>query len=125
MRFKKVLFMGVLSLSLLLTLTTVAVAEEKATTTKSQTQPSVNSIDHSSMDMEKEMKNTEEHGSSSTSGGDAKGGHGEESTESTGSEGVSWPVVGGFLGINLLVVLIAGALKFMNKSKNPISAVGE
>lgn len=122
--------MGVLSLSLLLTLTTVAVAEEKATTTKSQTQPSVNSIDHSSMDMEKEMKNTEEHGSSSTSGGDAKssGGHGEESTESTestGSEGVSWPVVGGFLGINLLVVLIAGALKFMNKSKNPISAVGE
>jgi len=32
-------------------------------------------------------------------------------------EGVNWPVVWGFAGINALVVAIAGILKFMNNNK--------
>lgn len=51
--------------------------------------------------MENAENQVEEHGAT----GD---GHDESSIE---SEGVKWPVVGGFLGINLLVIAVAGILK--------------
>ena len=54
--------------------------------------------------MGNEGKQAEEHGSSSGSDG-----HGEEPSA---SEGVNWGVVGGFSAVNLLIVTIAGVLKF-------------
>lgn len=44
--------------------------------------------------------------------------------ESTGSEGVNWLIIGGFLGINAIVITIAGVLKLLN-NKYPISIAKE
>ena len=56
------------------------------------------------------------HGEASSSGGHGESsvGHGEEASD---PEGVNWPVVWGFAGINALVVAIAGILKFMTNNK--------
>ncbi|GAB6171208.1 hypothetical protein JCM15765_06860 [Paradesulfitobacterium aromaticivorans] len=58
--------------------------------------------------MENAENQVEEHGATSDGHGAASDGHDESSIE---SEGVNWPVVGGFLGINLIVIAVAGILK--------------
>lgn len=43
----------------------------------------------------------------------SKDGHGETGE----SEGVNWPVVGSFLGVDSLILIVAGVMKFIRKSK--------
>lgn len=71
------------------------------------------SIGEQSSDEHSEESGNDSHGESS-------GGHGEGASD---PEGVNWPVVWGFAGINAAVIVIAGILKFMNN--NTTSAVKE
>lgn len=41
----------------------------------------------------------------------------DEHGETGESEGVNWPVVGSFFGVDLLIIAVAGIKKFTNKSK--------
>ena len=110
--------------------------ESKSTDTPNETTNSKPEADNSSMelgheatpDMDPNMsghgepsgmdeQNSDGHDEASSSGGhgESSDGHGEESSA---PEGVNWPVVWGFAGINALVVVIAGILKFMNNNKS-------
>ncbi|WP_425805083.1 hypothetical protein ACHOLT_00770 [Desulfitobacterium sp. Sab5] len=41
----------------------------------------------------------------------------DEHGETGESEGVNWPVVGSFLGTDVLILIVAGVMKFIRKSK--------
>lgn len=121
MQVKQVFSIGVISLTLMFTLTSVAFAESQHSSQAdghgsmeisgpdSSSSSSGSNNQHEAMPgmdpnmpgMENAENQVEEHGAT----GD---GHDESSIE---SEGVKWPVVGGFLGINLLVIAVAGILK--------------
>lgn len=141
MSFKKGLFIGILGISLLLSSASMSFAavgdspgghaeldmggstttqvESKSNDTPNETTNSQPKVGNSSMESEHEATpdmdpNMSGHGEASGMDEQSGGGHGEEASD---PEGVNWPVVWGFGGINALVVAIAGILKFMNNNK--------
>ena len=102
--------------------------EPKSNDTRNETTNSQPEANHSSTqsghestpDMDPNMPG---HGEASGIGDQSSDGHGEASSSgghgegASDPEGVNWPVVWGFAGINALVIAIAGILKFMNNNK--------
>lgn len=147
MSFKKGLSIGIIGISLLLSSASISLAGEgdssgghagmdmggSATT---QVEPKTNNNANEITTSQPEANNSSPqsgheatpdmdpnmpgHGEASSSGEQSSGGHGEGASD---PEGVNWPVVWGFAGINASVVVIAGILKFMNN--NTTSAVKE
>lgn len=141
MSIKKGLFIGIIGIALLLSSVSISLAaegdnagghggmnmggstttqvESKSNDTPNETTNSQPEANHSSTqsgheatpDMDPNMPG---HGEASSSGEQSSDGHGEEASD---PEGVNWPVVWGFAGVNALVVAIAGILKFMNNNK--------
>lgn len=141
MSIKKGLFIGIIGIGLLLSSTSMGFAAEgdnagghagmdmggstttqvepKSNDTRNETTNSQPKADNSSTDSGHEATpdmdpNMPGHGEASGMDEQNSGGHGEGASD---PEGVNWPVVWGFAGINTLVVAIAGILKFMNNNK--------
>ena len=133
MSFKKGLSIGIIGISLLLSSASMSFAGEGDSagghagmdmggSTTTHVEPKTNDTGNEITNSQPEANN-----SSPQSEHEARpdmdpnmSGHGEGVSD---PEGVNWPVVWGFAGINALVVAIAGTLKFMNN--NTTSAVRE
>lgn len=113
MRLRKSIFIGLMSITLLLSYASVGLAGENSKS--GHEGMNHNSESNASQDQTNPEgeQSSGEHGSASGGHGEASGGHGESSGA---SDEVNWAIVGGFSGINLLVIASAGILKFMKRS---------
>lgn len=124
MKVRKSIYIGVLSLGMLLGLATVSMADEMngmnmgGNSMQSDQHSATSGMDPNmpGMNMNSNPAPNDQHKATSGMDPNMPGMNGSEKqsdghNESETSEGVNWPVVGGFSAINLLVIVAAGILK--------------